>query len=236
VTEDDTDRERTARDDLYEQLAIELANAGISVPAGEFVAEVRAVAGYRVNPRQIVSVTQEMARTGQPISAEAVARVVGLLRGYSSSRQQRHAGQWRALGAALATRGLDGTPAGQRAFIGQARAVAGQHVSDGVLLAIALALVNSRRALDAELVGQIGKRLARTAHGLPDDAVEALALAEFRDISRTRSREGKPKARSSSAQRRKPKPPPRPNFNTRKWRPGGRRRRGMIVLPTEERE
>jgi hypothetical protein len=221
--------ERTTRDALYEQLGIDLLNAGLLVSSPEFVADVRAHAGFRAAPRQIASVVQELTRSAQPINAEAVARIVSDLRGYASTRQRRHADQWLALGSALTVRGLDGSPAGQRAFIGQARGIAGQHASDALLLSIALTITEDGRALDQETVGELGKRLARNAAGLAPDEIAALTRAELRDLGRECATAGKPKSRSSSAKRRpKVKPPPGPNFNTRKWRPGGRRRRALV--------
>lgn len=233
--DEQTGQDRTARDALYEQLSIDLLNAGVMTPAAQFVAEVRAAAGFRAAPRQIVNVVQELTRSAQPINAEAVARLVEGLRGYTSSRQRRNAEQWLSLGSALALRGLDGSPAGQRAFIGQARSIAGQHVSDAVLLSIALALSDLGRALDPDVVGELGKRIGRQAVGLEQDAVTELARAELRDIGRERASAGKPTKRSSSsARRKKVKPPPGPNFSTRKWRPGGRRRRPLVSRRTED--
>lgn len=229
--------ERTSRDALYEQLSVDLLNAGLVMPASEFVTEVRALAGFRAAPRQIASVVQELARSAQPVNADAVARIVSDLRGYSSSRQRRHAEQWRALGSALALRGLDGSPAGQRLFIGRARSIAGQQVSDGLLLSIALAVAEIGRALEASTVGELGKRLGRSAEGLALDEIAALTQAELRDLGRERAAAGRPKSRSSSAQRRpRIKPPPGPNFGTRKWRPGGRRRRGLVPRKPDETE
>lgn len=225
---------RTSRDALYEQLGIDLLNAGIGMPAAQFVAAVRARAGFRAAPRQIVAVVQELARSAQPISVETVARIVGELRGYTSSRQRRHADQWRALGSALALRGLDGSPAGQRAFIGAARSKAGHHASDALLLSIALTLAELGRALDPELVGELGKRLGRRVHGFTPEQIVALTRAELRDLGRERAAAGRPKVRSSSAGRRnQAKRPPGPNTGARTWRPGGRRRRGLIPRKPE---
>jgi hypothetical protein len=233
----DDSPERSSRDALYEQLAVDLLNAGLVVPAADFVAQVRALAGFRAAPRQITAVVQELTRTMQPVTAEAVARIVGELRGYSSSRQRRHADQWRALGSALAARGLDGSPSGQRAFVGQSRAVAGQPLADATLLAIAMTVAEVGRALDPETVGEIGKRLGRRVDGLTADDIAALTRAELRDLGRERAAAGRPKSRSSSAKRRpKVKPPPGPNFNTRKWRPGGRRRRALVPRKPEKLE
>lgn len=223
---------RTSRDVLYEQLGIDLLNAGITTPAPEFVAEVRAQAGFRAAPRQITAIVQELTRAAQPVTPEAVARLVAELRGYSSARQRRNAEEWRTLGSALALRGLDGSPSGQRAFIGAARGAAGTTLSDNLLLTISLTLIESGRALDAETVGEVGKRLGRRVDGLADDEIAALTREALRDISRERAAGGKPKSRSSSAKRR-PKPAPGPNYNTRKWRAGGRRRGGLIKRKPE---
>jgi hypothetical protein len=125
------------------------------------------------------------------------------MRGYSSSRQRRHADQWLALGSALALRGLDGSPAGQRGFIGHARRIAGQHVSDALLLSIALTIAEIGRALEPETIGELGKRLARSADGMAPDEIAALPAPNCAISARAPP----PAARNRAQQREAPRRP-----------------------------
>ena len=221
---------RTSRDVLYGSIGVRLLNAGVRVPAAEFVTQIRNAAGYRVSPRQIATAIAELERAGQPVDADAVTQLVQGFRGVAAERQRRHADAWRALGAALALRDLDGSPNGQRAFIGAARHVAGHAATDLLLLTVALAIAASGRALDAELVGHVSKRLAASAPDLTTDAIATRALVEARAIERL-ERRARPTQRSSSAARRAPASPQRPpgaperKPGKRRWAPGGRRRR-----------
>ena len=223
---DASDSGRTSRDVLYEQIGVALMNAGVVSPAAEFVANVRSAAGFRVSPREVVVAVEQMAAAREPISVESVAQMVTTLRGDRSTRQQRHADAWRTLGAQLAIRDQDGSPEGQRAFIGIAHAIAGRRATDALLLQIALTLAEQGQRLDAETVGKVGKRLASSAADIAPDQLPGLVERELRSLTRAE---------------RKPKGPKRPvatgtwsqahNPGARKWRPGGRRRRKIQFPP-----
>ena len=227
------EQERTSRDVLYEQIGMTLVNAGVISPAAQFVADVRAVAGFRVSPREIVVAVEQMAGAHQIINVDTVAEMVSTLRGDRSSRQQRHAEAWRTLGAQLALRDLDGSPEGQRSFIGIAHAIAGRRATDALLLQIALTLAEQGQRLDAETVGKVGKRLAASAADIDPDQITGLIEREMRGLLRESRTQGRP-----------PKKPKRPvktgawsqahNPGARKWRPGGRRRR-KIQFPPKDR-
>lgn len=215
---------------LYEQIGITLMNAGVVSPAAQFIGEVRGAAGFRVSPREVVVAVEQMAAAREPITVESVAAMVATLRGDRSTRQQRHADAWRTLGAQLAMRELDGSPEGQRAFIGTAHAIAGSRATDALLLQIALAMADQGQRLDAELVGKLGKRLAVSAADTGPDQLPALIERELRSLQR-----------DARAPARGPKKPKRPvktgawsqahNPGARKWRPGGRRRRKIQFPP-----
>lgn len=225
---------RTSRDALYEQIGVALMNAGVVSPAARFISDVRGAAGFRVSPREVVVAVEQIAGVRQPVSVDSVAAMVETLRGDRSTRQQRHADAWRTLGAQLALRDLDGSPEGQRAFIGSAHAVEGSRATDGLLLQIALTLADSGRRLDAETVGKIGKRLAASAGDIEPDQLSGLVERELRGLQRESRAPG-------SAPTRGPKKPKRPvttgawsqahNPGARKWRPGGRRRRKIQFPP-----
>lgn len=226
---------RTSRDVLYEQIGITLMNAGVVSPAAQFMADVRAAAGFRVSPREAVVAVEQMASAREPISVETVAEMVGTLRGDRSTRQQRHAAAWRTLGAQLTLRDLDGSPEGQRAFIGIAHAIAGRRATDALLLQIALTIAEQGQRLDAETVGKVGKRLAASAPDIVAEQLPALVEREVRTL-----------ARESRVPARPPKKPKRPvttgawsqahNPGARKWRPGGRRRRKIQFPPKQQPE
>jgi len=224
-----TETPRTSRDVLYEQIGITLVNAGVVAPAAQFIADVRDVAGFRVSPREVVVAVEQMAAANEPISVESVAAMVVTLRGDRSSRQQRHADAWRTLGAQLAIQGQDGTPEGQRAFIGTAHAIAGRRATDALLLQIALTLADQGQRLDASTIGKIGKRLAASAADIAPEHLGSLVERELRSIMREQ--------RSERAGK-KPKQPVRTgpwsqahNPGARKWRPGGRRRHKVKLPP-----
>jgi hypothetical protein len=215
--------DRTSRDVLYEQISITLMNAGIVSPAAQFISDVRREAGFRVSPREVVVAVEQMAGARQPVTVESVAEMVSTLRGDRSTRQQRHADAWRTLGAQLAMRDLDGSPEGQRAFIGTAHATAGPRATDALLLQIALAMADKGQRLDPELVGKVGKRLATSAADIDPEQLAPLVERELhgllRDV-RADARGKKPKrpvTTGSWSQSHNP--------GARKWRPGGRRRR-----------
>ena len=222
---------------MYEAIAVALLNAGVQQPATAFVTDVRAAAGYRVPPRQIAAAVDELQRAGQLIDVTAVAEVVQAVRGLGAERQRRHAEDWRALGAALALRGLDGSPAGQRAFVGAARHAAGPRATDSLILTIALTVAGEGRALSAPTVGTVANALARSAPDLTAADIAQLTRVELRKLDRP-ARQLPPKRRSSSAARR-PASPSRQAADVRthkpgkrRWAPGGRRRR-TIKFPEQ---
>lgn len=220
---------RTSRDVLYEQIGIVLMKAGVVSPAVQFIADVRAAAGFRVSPREVVAAVEQMAGMRQAVTVEMVAAMVATLRGERSARQQRHADAWRRLGAQLAMRGQDGSPEGQRAFIGSARALAGPGAADGLLLRIALSLAGQGQRLDPETVGKVGKRLAASAADIDPDHVASLIERELRSLARDTRAPKKPKrpvATGTWSQAHNP--------GARKWRPGGRRRRKIQFPPKQK--
>jgi hypothetical protein len=221
---------RTSRDVLYEQIGIALMNAGVVSPAAQFITDVRAKAGFRVSPREVVVAAEQMASAKEPVTVDAVAELVTTLRGDRSARQQRHADSWRTLGAQLALQGKDGTPEGQRAFIGTSHAIAGRRATDALLLQIALTLAEQGQRLDPDTVGKIGKRLAASAADIQADQLPGLVERELRGLIRDQRREGSGKP--------KQKKPVRTgslsqihNPGARKWRPGGRRRYKVKLPP-----
>lgn len=168
-----------SREAILERISISLLNAGIVMPAAEFVAAVRAAAGYRVNPREIDVAIAHLQSAGMDIDAAAVAELAGATRGDRSQRQQRNSDEWRALGATMSLKGLDGSPAGQRALIGAARGVAGPRATDILLLRVALALGSLNAPFDAATIGGIANRLARSAPDLTPDDISALVRREL---------------------------------------------------------
>ncbi len=228
---DTEEASRTSRDVLYEQIGVTLMNAGVVSPAAQFVSDVRVAAGFRVSPREVVVAVEQMASARQPITVDSVAAMVATLRGDRSTRQQRHSDSWRTLGAQLAMRDLDGSPEGQRAFIGIAHAVAGPRATDALLLQIALTLAEQGQRLDAETVGKLGKRLAASAADIEAEQLPGLVERELRGLQR--------EARTPARGPKKPKRPVKTgawsqahNPGARKWRPGGRRRR-KIQFPAQ---
>jgi hypothetical protein len=220
---------RTSRDALYEQLGIMLMNAGVVSPASRFITDVRRAAGFRVSPREAVVAVEQMAGARQPITVESVAAMIDTLRGDRSSRQQRHSDAWRTLGAQLALRDLDGSPEGQRAFLGAAHAAAGPRATDALLLQIALTMADKGQRLDPELVGKVGKRLATSAADIDPEQLPPLVERELHSVLRdvrAAERGKKPKrpvTTGSWSQAHNP--------GARKWRPGGRRRRKIQPAP-----
>jgi hypothetical protein len=224
--------ERTSRDVLYEAIGVELVSAGVFTPAREFVDQVRKAVGTRVSPRDVSAIVTQIALSGAEVSADAVANIARSSTGGRSQRQQRNADQWRALGAALTLREMDGSPEGQRTFIGEARRVAGKHATDGLVLQIALALADIGAQFDAETVGKLGKRLALSAPDIPPESMNDIVHSELRTLNRVERAEAisKRKNRSSSGARRTPSGYPH-NPGARKLRPG---RRNIRSLPEKE--
>lgn len=204
-------------------------NAGVVSPAAQFIADVRSEAGFRVSPREVVVAVEQMAGARQPVTVESVAEMVSTLRGDRSTRQQRHSDAWRMLGAQLALRDLDGSPEGQRAFIGTAHAAAGPRATDALLLQIALTMADKGQRLDPELVGKVGKRLAISAADIDPEQLPPLVEREIhallRDV-RAAERGKKPKRPVTTGAWSQAH-----NAGARKWRPGGRRRRKIQPAP-----
>ena len=225
-----------ARSSLYDSMAIKLVNAGITVPVSDFVQDVRSRAGFRASPRQIGSALEGLSESGQPIDAEAVADLVKASRGDRSQRQRRNAAEWQALGTALTLQNQDGTPEGQREFIGVARQVAGPHANDALLLQVSLILAGESSKLDPRQVGLVAKRLARSAPDLTPEQLQTQVLREHR--SQRDQRRTRQKTRSSSASRRNQAPTFDPQTNKpgkRRWKPGGRRRKTITLEKPEDR-
>lgn len=233
---DEVDRTGPARDELYQSIAIRLLNAGIVTPAADFVAEVRREAGFRASPRQIRAALDGLVDAEEEVSVEAVTGLVSAARGNRSQRQRRRAPEWQALGTALALQGQDGSPVGQRDFIGTARQIAGPHATDALLLKVSLALAGEGFDLDIRTVARIAKRLARSAEDLSDDQLTSQILREF--SKQQRDRASRPRQRSSVGARREQMHHPA-RFNKpgkRRWKPGGRRRRTIQFPKTDDQD
>ncbi len=209
---------------MYQSMAVKLVNSGVRTPAAEFVKEVRAAAGFRASPRQITAALDGLSDAGEPIDVDSVAGVVVRSQGDRSQRQRRNAREWNALGAALTLQGLDGTPEGQREFLGITRQVAGSHANDALLLQISLVLAGEGIELSSRTVGLIGKRLATSAPDLTEQQVADQALREYARLTRPQPTPRQQRKTSVAARRTGPveyqnKP------GKRRWKPGGRRRR-----------
>ncbi|HUG14210.1 MAG TPA: hypothetical protein VMM78_04255 [Thermomicrobiales bacterium] len=212
---------RSARDEMFEAIAFHLANAGLLAPARDFVDQVRATAGIRISPREVLTAVTQMASTNRSISVESVAALVSDTRGDRSRRQHRYADEWRALGALLTLRGDDGSPEAQRAFIGEARHAAGKRPSDLMLLRVAIAAAELGIALDTTVIGKVARRLPISAAQIGRDELRDAVQHETRMLRRESTRgtgrvRGARPATTSSA-----------GIVTRRWRPGGRRNRSM---------
>lgn len=222
-----------ARDNLYDDMAIILLNAGIQQSVPEFVSEVRAAAGFRASPRQVAVALEALAGTKKTISAEAVGEVVNASRGDRSQRQRRNATSWQALGAALTSKNQDGSPEGQREFISIVRQVAGPHAGDALLLQVSLVIAGKGGKLDANEVGLVARRLAKSAGDLTEEQLTEHIQREHRSLRDTRT--VRRKSRSSSAARRGPTAAfdDTGRSGKRRWKPGGRRRK-TISFPNEK--
>ncbi len=209
-----------SREAVLESIGIDLLNAGIVMPAAAFVAAVRQAAGYRVNPREIAVALAQLRQAGREIDPDAVATLLTATRGERSQRQQRHADDWRALGATMSLKGLDGSPEGQRALIGAARAIAGPRATDVLLLQVALALGTLNAPFDAATIGGVAKRLARSAPDLEPSDMPALVRRELGALRRAQRPHA---ARQSSVGSRRRAANP----GARKLKPGQRRGAGL---------
>lgn len=235
--------ERTSRDVLYESIGLQLVGAGVMTPARDFIDQVRQAAGTRVAPRDIAAIVTQIGLSGAEVTADAVAEIAAASTGGRSQRQGRNADQWRALGAALALRDLDGSTDGQRAFVGEARRVAGRAATDALVLQIALALADIGATFDAETVGKLGKRLAASAPDISPDSMKDIVHSELRALHRAERTEAisKRKNRSSSGARRGPSSGANPssylsNPGARKLRPGRKHIRSLPKKGPDEGE
>ncbi|HEX2282546.1 MAG TPA: hypothetical protein VHG52_12385 [Thermomicrobiales bacterium] len=230
----DKDQTGPARNALNQSIAIKLVNAGILTPAADFVSQVRSEAGFRASPRQISAALEGLADTGEDITAESVANLVAASRGDRSQRQRRRAPEWQALGTALTLQNLDGSPEGQREFIGIARQVAGPRATDALLLQVSLTLAGEGVELDPRSVGLVTKRIARSAADLTESQLTTQLMREWSNLNRVRT--PRQQRRSSVAARRRQTGPPE-HVNKpgkRRWKPGGRRRRTIQFPKTTD--
>jgi hypothetical protein len=220
-----TDSTGPARNTLHDSIAIRLINAEITMPAAEFVKEVRSSTGFRASPRQVSTALDQLYESGNEISVEAVANLVASSQGGRSQRQRRNVADWQSLGAALVIQEMDGTPEGQREFIGIARQVAGPHATDALLLQVSLTLAGENIRLDPRSVGLVGKRLAKSAADLSPQQLAEHILREHGQLNRERT--PRQQRRTSVAARRKRFGPVEymNKPGKRRWKPGGRRRR-----------
>lgn len=173
---------------LDEQIALLIVDAGLLMPASEFIRAVRAEAGFRVSPREISVAAEQLVAGRRPLTVTSVAELVAAGRGTRSERQQRHADDWRTFGALLLVRNLDGSPEGQREFIAQARRVAGARGTDLLLLRTALAVGNMRQALTPDLVGKVAQALSRIWQDLSAEGFVQAAQRTARRIDRENRR------------------------------------------------
>lgn len=172
-----------------------------------------------MSPREIYVAVTQMTKTDQAITVESVAHLVAETRGERSQRQHRNASEWRALGALLTLRGLDGSPEGQRAFIGDARHYAGKRPTDLEILRVAMTAAELGVALDTSVIGKVTRRLSAASNRLAPEELRSAVQHEIRMLRRESTRGigrisgTRPTGLSSSS------------ALTRKWRPGGRRNR-----------
>lgn len=210
---------RTARDDILDSIGGQLVQAGIRVPASEYVASVRKVAGFRVSPREIMAAMTQIGVVGHSFDPEQIAMVIAETRGNRSHRQLRNSREWRALGALLTLRGHDGSPEGQRTFLSHVRHAAGKRPSDLTLLRVAIATAELGLALDATTIGKAARRLSATIGSLDADALKTAVQHETRMLRRESTRG------TTRIQRMRPAGDAPANASTRRWTPGGRKNR-----------
>lgn len=220
---DNSNQTGPAREGMYQSMAIKLVNAGVMMPVADFVKDVRSAAGFRASPRQISAAMDGLSDAAEPVDVESVAGVVARSQGDRSQRQRRNAREWSALGAALTLQGLDGTPEGQREFLGITRQIAGSHANDSLLLQLCLILSSEGIELSPRTVGLIGKRLAKSAPDLTDQQLSDQVLREYASLNRTQPTLREQRKATVAARRTGPieyqnKP------GKRRWKPGGRRR------------
>jgi hypothetical protein len=119
--------------------------------ARAMLAEVRRIAGWRVSPRHLDVAMIALDEIGEEPTTTRIAEVVTAFHGEGSKRQKRNSDLWRLLGAQLAVRGKPGDPEAQLAFVGRAKALADENVSDSDLLLVATALGGANHPLTPEM-------------------------------------------------------------------------------------
>lgn len=162
----------------------------------QMLTDVRKVAGWRVSPRHIDVAMIALDEVGEEPSVPRIAEIVTAFHGDGSKRQKRNADLWRLLGAQLVVRGKNGDPATQLAFIGRAKALADEQVSDSDLLLVATALAGANHPLTPEMtadattwiIDALGPEFdAEQLDDRLDQAVEA-AIAERAERANKRRR------------------------------------------------
>ena len=117
----------------------------------EILKDVRKAAGWRVSPRHLDVAMIALDEVGEEPTVERIAEIATALHGDGSRRQKRNADLWRLLGAQLAVRGKKADPDAQLAFIGRAKALAEEDLSDSDLLLVASALAGANHPLTPEM-------------------------------------------------------------------------------------
>jgi hypothetical protein len=117
----------------------------------QVITDVRKTAGWRVSPRHIDVAMIALDEIGEEPSIDRIAEIVTAFHGDGSKRQKRNADLWRLLGAQLVVRGKKGDPDSQLAFIGRAKSLADEQVSDSDLLLVATALAGANHPLTPEM-------------------------------------------------------------------------------------
>lgn len=117
----------------------------------EILKDVRRIAGWRVSPRHLDVAMIALDEVGEEPTVERIAEIATALHGDGSRRQKRNADLWRLLGAQLAARGKKADPDAQLAFIGRAKSLADEDLSDSDLLLVATALAGANHPLTPEM-------------------------------------------------------------------------------------
>lgn len=158
---------------------------------------VRKQAGWRVAPRHLDVALQALGETGEEYTVPRIAEVVNAFQGERSQRQRKNADLWRLLGAQLAVRGKFSGPDAQQKFIGRAKALAAEGISDGDLLIVATALGSANHPLTPDitaevttwLIEQLGDDFDENALGdRLDQAVEVAMAARAEHAAKRRRR------------------------------------------------
>jgi hypothetical protein len=162
----------------------------------QMLVDVRKAAGWRVSPRHIDVAMIALDEIGEEPTVSRIAEIVTAFHGDGSKRQKRNADLWRLLGAQLVARGKNGDPDAQLAFIGRAKALADENVSDSDLLLVATALAGANHPLTPEMtadatvwiIDALGPEFdAEQLDDRLDSAVEA-AIAERAERANKRRR------------------------------------------------